>query len=148
MYVISYWLESWLIRFSLQSSKLFFKTIYTKFYLGLDGSTLVEATKLSIKGWRNCPLSLVNFIGLTLLIIFPTPNELVRVNSSGDLKKVYKISDSLKKGFFNKPIRYSSKGFIFDWRTSKPLPVNKFAFGGKCKSSKVPWNSVNLDSKV
>ena len=75
-------------------------------YLGLDGGDNVEETKLSIKGCRHWPLSFVNLMGLTLLIIFPTPNvELAKVNSSEDVKKVNKISDSLKNGFFSKPVR-------------------------------------------
>ena len=94
--------------------------------LGFEGEDNVEETKLSIKGWRLCPRSfVVNFMGLTLLIILPTPNvELAMVNSSFDVKNVNKMSDSLRNGFFSNPARYSSNGLIFDCKTSRPLPMN------------------------
>jgi hypothetical protein len=64
-------------------------------------------------------------MGLTLLIILPTPNvELAMVNSSFDVKNVNKMSDSLRNGFFSNPARYSSNGLIFDCKTSRPLPMN------------------------
>ena len=94
--------------------------------LGFEGEDNVEETKLSIKGWRLCPRSfVVNFMGLTLLIILPTPNvELAMVNSSFDVKNVNKMSDSFRNGFFSNPARYSSNGLIFDCKTSRPLPMN------------------------